>query len=572
MKKILYLFIIMLMGIVPYNYTIAQVDQIEGQTIQYQVPEHIQSLQQQIKLAEDNEDWDLYYSLRPKLITAWNDAKPEIANLYRNTNNAEQDNINTEAPKFTTPYSSQIQSPLWGNDIIVHSGSVLDMSLVVSRNDTLYLGVLESSGTAVNIYASGNGGSTWSLFRSGFSVQASKIELMDFDGFHGSSGPSYLLLFTLYNDGTLWCTRFETGSSNFRNSKVVNSGCTDFSIDRTYSAANYRCFVLYDSTGTQFHKRSDPASYATIWQDPREISNCKDPDIAYGLNGSLYLTYVGRSSGNLYQFNNYNYGDPASFINQRTVETGSTDTTFTPEIIATRQDTSQQTVIMVYTVLNNGRNDLRTSVKTGGAGWSTPSNWSSFGGTDNKLVNLFIKKQNPYNVVQASFTRTGQGNVLPRAIRYREFSSGGWNGSTQRSDSAIIVTGLQESNVVELSSGPAAFAYAGSNGMNVYFDNSSWVTDVKPETGIPEVYSLYQNYPNPFNPSTAIRFSIPEQTNVSLKIFNSIGQEVASLVNGELAAGNHEVNFNASKLSSGIYFYRIETPAFTSTKKMILIK
>ncbi|HQF42866.1 MAG TPA: T9SS type A sorting domain-containing protein [Ignavibacteriaceae bacterium] len=572
MKKILYLFIVLLLGAIPYYSTLAQEDQIEGQNFQFQVPEHIQSLQQQIKLAEDNEDWDLYYSLRPKLITAWNDAKPEIANLYRNTNNAEQDNINTEAPKFTTPYSSQIQSPLWGNDIIVHSGSVLDMSLVVSRNDTLYLGVLESSGTAVNIYASGNGGSTWSLFRSGFSVQASKIELIDFDGFHGSSGPSYLLLFTLYNNGTLWCTRFETGSSSYTNSKVVNSGCTDFSIDRTYSAANYRCFVLYDSTGTQFHKRSDPASYATIWQDPREIFNCKDPDIAYGLDGSLYLTYVGRSSGNLYQFNNYNYGDPASFINQRTVETGSTDTTFTPEIIATRQDTSQQTVMMVYTILNNGRNDLRTSFKTGGSGWSVPANWSTYSNTDNKLVNLFCKKQSSNTIFQASFTRTGLGNTTPRAIRYRKFSSGNWNSSIQVSDESRNVTGLQESNVVELSTGTAVFAYVGSNSLNVYFDNSSWVTDVKPETGIPEVYSLSQNYPNPFNPSTAIRFSIPEQTNVSLKIFNSIGQEVASLVNGELSAGNHEVNFNASKLSSGIYFYRIETPAFTSTKKMILIK
>lgn len=114
-------------------------------------------------MAEDNEDWIYYYSLRPKLITAWNEIKPEIANLYRNTNTAEQDNINTEAPKFTNPYSSQIQSPLWGNDIIVHSGGGLDMSLVVSRNDTLYLGVLELSGTSISIYASGDGGSTWSL-------------------------------------------------------------------------------------------------------------------------------------------------------------------------------------------------------------------------------------------------------------------------------------------------------------------------------------------------------------------------------------------------------------------------
>lgn len=85
-------------------------------------------------------------------------------------------------------------------------------------------------------------------------------------------------------------------------------------------------------------------------------------------------------------------------------------------------------------------------------------------------------------------------------------------------------------------------------------------------------YSLQQNFPNPFNPNTAIRFSIPEQTIVKLKVFNAIGQEVATLINTELAAGNHSVDFNASTLSSGVYFYRIETPNYTSTKKMILMK
>ena len=573
MKKVTQFLTIFFVGILFTSLSFGQGDQPQSSNFQFDVPQHIQSLQQQIKIAEQNEDWDLYYSLRPQLIAAWQEVKPEIAKMYRNTNNPELDNLSADAPQFVVPQSSQIENPLWGNDLIVHNGNVSDMSLVVSRNDTLYLGVLESTGTSINIYASGDGGNNWSSFRSGFGVQASnKIELMDFDGFPGSSGPSYLLLFTLYDTGRLWCTRFETASASFDNSVVVDAGCTDFSVDRNFGSTNYRCFVLYDSASTQFHKRSDPASYATIWQDPYEISSCKDPDLAYGINGALYLTYVGRNSGNLYQYNNYNYGDPSSFISQRTVETGSTDTTFTPEIIASRQDTASQTVLMVYTALNNGRNDLKTTVKLGGGGWSAPSNWSSFTDTDNKFVNLFCKKQNPYDVFQASFTRTGLGSTLPRAIRYRKFSSGFWNGSLQRSDSAIIVTGLQESNVVELSTGSAVFAYAGSSGINVYFDNEEWVTDVTPETTIPEVYSLEQNYPNPFNPSTTIKFSIPEQTNVTLKIFNSIGQEVASLVNGEMAAGNHSVDFNASKLSSGVYFYRIDSPSFTSTKKMILIK
>ena len=83
---------------------------------------------------------------------------------------------------------------------------------------------------------------------------------------------------------------------------------------------------------------------------------------------------------------------------------------------------------------------------------------------------------------------------------------------------------------------------------------------------------LMQNYPNPFNPSTIIEFAIPEKTNVSLFVFNSIGEKVAELVNQEMDAGYHTVNFNASNLSSGIYFYRISTNDFSKTRKMIMLK
>lgn len=99
------------------------------------------------------------------------------------------------------------------------------------------------------------------------------------------------------------------------------------------------------------------------------------------------------------------------------------------------------------------------------------------------------------------------------------------------------------------------------------------VTDVeKLNTEIPSDYILEQNYPNPFNPSTSIRFSIPEAGIVSLKVFNLLGEEVASLLNEEKLAGNYEVSFKASDLSSGIYFYSISSNNFTQTKKMIYLK
>jgi Carboxypeptidase regulatory-like domain/Secretion system C-terminal sorting domain len=92
------------------------------------------------------------------------------------------------------------------------------------------------------------------------------------------------------------------------------------------------------------------------------------------------------------------------------------------------------------------------------------------------------------------------------------------------------------------------------------------------ESALPVEYALHQNYPNPFNPTTAIRFDLKAAQSVSLVVFNMLGQEVANLVDSRMTAGHHSVNFDASYLSSGIYFYRIETEAFTSMKKMVLVK
>ena len=97
------------------------------------------------------------------------------------------------------------------------------------------------------------------------------------------------------------------------------------------------------------------------------------------------------------------------------------------------------------------------------------------------------------------------------------------------------------------------------------------------EVSIPEKFSLSQNYPNPFNPTTKINFSLGVGSYVTLKVFDALGQEITTLVNGNLEAGNHSITYNSSKLNSGVYIYIIEANGiegsiFTSTKKMIVIK
>jgi hypothetical protein len=96
-------------------------------------------------------------------------------------------------------------------------------------------------------------------------------------------------------------------------------------------------------------------------------------------------------------------------------------------------------------------------------------------------------------------------------------------------------------------------------------------TGVRAEV-LPTEFSLGQNYPNPFNPSTIIRYGIPVDGFVSLKVFNLMGQVVKTLVEGRMSAGYHDVKLDSSDMASGLYLYRIQAGAFTETKKLVLIR
>lgn len=107
--------------------------------------------------------------------------------------------------------------------------------------------------------------------------------------------------------------------------------------------------------------------------------------------------------------------------------------------------------------------------------------------------------------------------------------------------------------------------------VEIYFQNT---TDVTEEflSGNPDSFSLTQNYPNPFNPATKIFYSIPETQNVMIKLFNILGNEIMTLVNGERPKGRYIIDLDMSGYPSGVYFYMIRTPFYTETKKMILNK
>jgi hypothetical protein len=98
------------------------------------------------------------------------------------------------------------------------------------------------------------------------------------------------------------------------------------------------------------------------------------------------------------------------------------------------------------------------------------------------------------------------------------------------------------------------------------------VVSVSIQVNVPKEFVLGQNYPNPFNPMTTIDYSLPKDGYVSLKVYNLLGQEVATLVHKEMPAGSHRINWKAQDLPSGVYFYKITVGSYSKTNKMVLLK
>lgn len=107
---------------------------------------------------------------------------------------------------------------------------------------------------------------------------------------------------------------------------------------------------------------------------------------------------------------------------------------------------------------------------------------------------------------------------------------------------------------------------------NVFVGNRSPIGIHQISTDVPKRFELKQNYPNPFNPTTNLEFDLPKAENVKIVLYNAMGQEVRTLLNEYKSAGSYKIDFNASSLASGPYFYRIYAGNFVDTKKMILVK
>ncbi len=218
------------------------------------------------------------------------------------------------------------------------------------------------------------------------------------------------------------------------------------------------------------------------------------------------------------------------------------------------------------------------------------------GGLNN---NTLTNTVNRYNIPDNKLTLMTQRIKSPRAggcavynaMLNKIFVIGGYDELSSALSTVEIIT-INSDGTLKISNGPSLqyprkYPMAVSYKDKIYvfggFDKnnqvvakvevfSDTVTTGVPGSNIPGEFALMQNYPNPFNPSTKIKFDLPEGSDVKLRVYNVLGEEVATLINGILPAGQHEVKFDASNLASGIYIYRMRAGNFVQVKKMLLMK
>jgi len=151
---------------------------------------------------------------------------------------------------------------------------------------------------------------------------------------------------------------------------------------------------------------------------------------------------------------------------------------------------------------------------------------------------------------------------------------GTWEGGllciTDNGDNLVQINSGLDLPISSLTINSNGYIFAGTK--NGVFRSINTTVSVEEENSLPSEFTLEQNYPNPFNPSTTFKYEIPKESYVTLKVYDILGREIKTLINKEQPVSNYEVEFNATELTSGIYFYRIIAGDFVETKKMILMK
>jgi hypothetical protein len=317
--------------------------------------------------------------------------------------------------------------------------------------------------------------------------------------------------------------------------------------------------VKYNSSGVQ--------QWAAMFNGPGNIQDDAYA-IAFDNAGNVFVTGASWGNGSNLDYNTikYNFSGIEQWVRRYNGPGNSTDIAY-----SMASDTSGNIIVTGQSLGNNTSYDYATiKYNTNGDSlWVRRYDFGPGGNRYDAAVALAVDRAGNSYVTGSSSSSTFNDYAT---IKYNSSGNPQWvqryNGPGSNDDNAAAIAIDNFLNV---------YVTGSATNLSSNFDYAtlkySQVVSVNPIlNSVPVKYDLLQNYPNPFNPSTVITYTIPERSFVTLKISDLTGKEISKLINKEKDPGKYSVEFNSTGLSSGIYLYSLSTPAFTKTRKMILIK
>ncbi|MBI5401840.1 MAG: T9SS type A sorting domain-containing protein [Ignavibacteriae bacterium] len=471
-------------------------------------------------------------------------------------------------------------NPSWGGDVQVSAyepigpiaTSKLGSTIYIALNDTLV-----TNNLGIILYKSTNNGANWTMHTSGINLR-DKIDRFVLT--RTGAGPDSLYLFFMYQN-TIYKWNVVNNSFN----QVLTAG-----LYRTFDVAGSSTGALYlflDVLASNSIPRCSSVDGGTTWSATSTVTSAGAiPRISQMMDGdSVILNYyntgtiVGTDTSTaIIRSARYRQTANGTMSSANFVDVA-TETTPKTEYKSVKFNGN---VWLIYTTGTTGSiNIVGRKSDTYGVSYGSPVNIASNPNVDEYWfdANVYMGTSNGFDLILYSDSlQTGQPTNGTDKLMYC------YSNATATTFSNPVAISEHSPGwsargyipaIVELPSLDLGAVWVGMDASvkKVYFDRYSLVSKIRNENNLtPQKYVLEQNYPNPFNPVTNIKFSIPKNGFVSLKVYDIMGKEVETLISKEMTTGSYHVDWNAVKYSSGIYFYKLESNGFTDTKKMILVK
>ncbi len=503
-----------------------------------------------------------------------------------------------EAGNVAPPYN-----PDWySTDITVYSGAIkfgdpyfrqIDMKMGEDGNMYIAVNRAPVSGTngRIDVYRSSNGGASWTYTNGlvyGTSYIGTVSMLVEVRGTSPDSA-RVIVFYTVSNsanndgatlafgswrrDGSAWYAG-NIGTPPAGDEYSFASAVSDGYFWTTATYIGVMCTESNNAlTTTNNFKYYRSQNWGQTWTGVTISSGYDDfypsAELRPGSTDSVWVAVERRFSATQYEIRVIRTPfTPTASSNTYFITSGGAGVKYEKPALTVKQNSPTDTAIITTT--KNGVSYYLPTTNGGGL-WNVDF---SLGGTGNGNNKAFTwcntSSHGPNSIIATWVSNDGDSiNVRRGVVNFlgtTQYKRNSTSASTSVSPTCMIYSPDVNTNL-------SAISYAGFGPTNIYANQEGLLTGINQNgSEVPENYSLSQNFPNPFNPVTNIKFTLPAGGLTKLVIFDIMGREVATLLNKDMNAGSYTADFDASSLSSGVYFYKIISGSFTDTKRMVLVK